>query len=670
MSFLNPWFLAGLVAVGLPLWLHLLERQNPIRVPFSSLMFFRRRTERSIRHRRLRYLMLLAARLALLALLALAFARPVWQRPPAAGLVSARTRILAVDTSFSMSYQGRWDRAQREAMSLIDGMSPADRTQALAFGPGVKVLTEPTNDRQALRAAVASLRPSASRNSYGDLGQSLRALAQNSTLPVEVHVISDFQQSAMPGRFADVGLPANATMVGHNMAGGEMPNWCVESVKGVSRLYQQQPPRVEVTVAGFHTPQATRRVTLAVNGRQVASQNVKVPEAGRATVEFAGFDVPHGHSRAEVRIDSADGLPADDMRLFPFERADPWPILFLRESGRTREAVYYRTALGATGQATFAIREAGPLEAAGLPLEQFAFVILADVPRLPSALEQRLKSYVEAGGGCLMLIGPSVALGGEAPLLKRRLSDVRYTPRDQERFQQVGEIDSTHAALRGTRRFTGVKFFRYARLDAAAERVLARLSDGSPLLIEEPLGSGRLLVLTSTPDNTWNDLPVNPLFVPFVAESARYLSGLEETLSQATVDSVLELHKRRDPRATVEVVDPFGRRALTLAEAVSSRQLVLASTGFYEIRRPGRIELVAVNPDARESDLRAIPDDVLAMWKATGRTEATKAGGTAAPQAATWDVWRLILLFAMLVAVIESLVGDWHLRVRREVHFE
>ena len=40
MGFLAPWFLAGIVAVGLPLWLHLLRQYRSTPQPFSSLMFF------------------------------------------------------------------------------------------------------------------------------------------------------------------------------------------------------------------------------------------------------------------------------------------------------------------------------------------------------------------------------------------------------------------------------------------------------------------------------------------------------------------------------------------------------------------------------------------------------------------------------------------------------
>ncbi|HYM11759.1 MAG TPA: BatA domain-containing protein [Bryobacterales bacterium] len=682
MSLLSPWFLlAGLAALVLPLWLHLLERQNPIRVPFSSLMFFSKHTERSIRRRHLKYLALLAARLALLALLAVLFARPVFRHSVAASLERPRSRLIAVDTSFSMSYGDRWKQAQSEALSLVSQVRSSDRVQVVAFGPGVRIMNDPTDDRAVLRSSVTSLKPTMSRNSYGELGQSLRALAQNAAATpgaglAEVHVISDFQQSAMPGRFADLSLPASASLVTHSVGSAGSRNWCVESVKGDTRLFQDAKPRIEVTVAGFDTPAATRRVWLTVNGRQVATKTVTVPESGRATVEFSGFEVPYGQSRGEAHIDSADSLPGDDVRLISFQRSDPSPILFLHEPSKTRELLYYRTALEASGQSMFTIQPATPVEAGSLPLEKFAFVILCDVPRLPAALEQRIKSFVQAGGAALLVLGPSVALEGSAPLLTGRVADAHYTPREGERFRQVTQADPQHPALHDSKAFAGVKFFRYVRFDTAAPpsgpavAVLARLADGSPLLAEETLGAGRLLVLSSSLDNIWNDLPVSPLFVPFVLESSRYLSGVEEILMQATIDSMLELEKRRDPRAAVEVIDPAGHRALTLAAAVTSRELPLTSIGFWEVHRAGKLELVAVNPDPRESDLRPIPNDVLAMWKSTGRPEAGAASGAApraAAQTGSTDIWRAILIVVLLAAVLESILGNLHLGLRGEV---
>ena len=73
MGFLSPWFLGGLAALGLPVYIHLLRQYKQTPMPFSSLMFFERRTQSSIRHRRLKYLLLFTLRCLFILLLVLAF---------------------------------------------------------------------------------------------------------------------------------------------------------------------------------------------------------------------------------------------------------------------------------------------------------------------------------------------------------------------------------------------------------------------------------------------------------------------------------------------------------------------------------------------------------------------------------------------------------------------
>src|SRR3977135_329608 len=118
MGFLAPWFLAGMAAVGLPVYPPLPRRHATTPRPFSSLMFFEPRTQSSIKHRRLRYLLLLSLRMALLVLLALAFANPVIRRP-AARTPGGTLVLLVIDDSFSMRAGSRLSDARREAMSVL-----------------------------------------------------------------------------------------------------------------------------------------------------------------------------------------------------------------------------------------------------------------------------------------------------------------------------------------------------------------------------------------------------------------------------------------------------------------------------------------------------------------------------------------------------------------------
>src|SRR3954463_16678891 len=121
MGFLSPWFLAGLATVGLPIWLHLLRRHRSNPQPFSSLMFFERRVQSSVRHRRLRYRTLLALRILLLIAVALAFASPFINR---SSEIAGRRRlsVIAIDRSFSMRQGDRLQAAKLEAHRIIAGL--------------------------------------------------------------------------------------------------------------------------------------------------------------------------------------------------------------------------------------------------------------------------------------------------------------------------------------------------------------------------------------------------------------------------------------------------------------------------------------------------------------------------------------------------------------------
>jgi hypothetical protein len=123
VGFLNPWFLAGAAAVGLPLWIHLLRQYRSTPHPFSSLMFFERRTQSSIKHRRLRYLLLLSLRILLLLMIALAFANPFVTRTTGAA-EGRKMLVLAVDNSFSMRYNGHLARAKQEALQAVSNLRP------------------------------------------------------------------------------------------------------------------------------------------------------------------------------------------------------------------------------------------------------------------------------------------------------------------------------------------------------------------------------------------------------------------------------------------------------------------------------------------------------------------------------------------------------------------
>src|SRR5712692_782355 len=200
MGFLAPWFLAGMAAVALPLYLHLLRRHATTPRPFSSLMFFEPRTQSSIRHRRLRYLSLLSLRMGLLVVMALAFAGPFVNRP-AASMPSEKLVLLVIDSSFSMRAGTRLNDAKREAMSVLASRRSSERIQIMALDSQLHVLTGPTQDWATKRAEVEAVRAGDSRGSFAELARAVRLMTDNVRTSIELHVFSDMQRTNMAPSF-------------------------------------------------------------------------------------------------------------------------------------------------------------------------------------------------------------------------------------------------------------------------------------------------------------------------------------------------------------------------------------------------------------------------------------------------------------------------------------
>ena len=670
MGFLAPWFLAGALALGVPVFLHLLRRHTTNPRPVSSLMFFEKRTQSSTRQRRLRFLLLLALRLAVLFFLVMAFANPFVNRR---GKASAGDNLLliVVDNSFSMREGTRLADAKREATSLLASRGGGSRAQVMTLGSQLTALTQPVQDPGVLRAAIAGIQPSDSRANFGELARGIRSLADSVHSPIEMHLFSDMQKSGMPASFSELSLPGNISLLLHPIVRDSVPNWTVESVNAPGQVWDPKKARVQAVIAGFHTPAATRSVTLVVNGKGVATQNANVPANGRVTVEFQTLDVPYGFSKCEVRIDSADTLPADDVTLFSVERADPEDVLFVHERGDTRSQVYFGAALVAAAESAFTVENVPADQMGNANLQKYAFVVLSDVTSVPSAFENDLLRYVQGGGSVLIAAGTSSSGHPHIPVFGGNISDTNDYSRGPERFTTVGDADPSHPSMQNIAKWSGVKFYYAEVVDPGDARVVARLTDGTPLLLDKKIGEGRVLLLASGLDNITNDFPLHPSFVPFIDQTARYLSGTERRSGSAVANSYLELRTAKEQAVSVEVIDPQGRRPLSIQEASSAQSFELTQAGFYELRLAnGRRNVIGVNADRRESDLDVIPDETLALWKgnATPQTAASSpaTASTTEEPVKPYGLWWYAMLVLLVAAIVESLFASGYLGTQRE----
>jgi hypothetical protein len=259
-----------------------------------------------------------------------------------------------------------------------------------------------------------------------------------------------------------------------------------------------------------------------------------------------------------------------------------------------------------------------------------------------------------------------------------------------ERGARLGEIDYSHQVFEifaGPRSgdFTSARFLRARGLDVQpgdSVRILARFDDGSVALAERRVGEGRVLVWTSTLDRFWNDLALQPVFLPFVHQLVRYASGRGEVVPSFLAGQVIDVSDS-SAMATAglgDVADELqdGERVvlspngdgLALRTGEGPVYLALDDQGFYEIRPPGGVDVrplaVAVNVDITEADLTPLdPEEMKASITAAAATpNGQRLGGAAgeelrqADQERRQGLWRWLLLSAFLILVVETAVSN------------
>jgi hypothetical protein len=155
--------------------------------------------------------------------------------------------------------------------------------------------------------------------------------------------------------------------------------------------------------------------------------------------------------------------------------------------------------------------------------------------------------------------------------------------------------------------------------------------------------------------------------VRFIGEAARYLTATAAA-PNTVIGSVLPMGVNGHNGA--QVFDPNGRRVLALSDTAGQTRLMANEIGFYEVRGGGRSDWIAVNPDARESDLTRMSTASIAQWnrlqtpeRATNRVQ--QANTDTGPQLK--PLWAWLLLLAVTLAFVEPLVANSHLHVRRGV---
>jgi hypothetical protein len=672
MSFLAPLFFVALAGLAIPVLLHLTQREKKQVQMFPSLMFVRRIPYKSVRRRKIQNWLLLAVRVAALALIILAFARPWFQPTDAAAPIGtgAREVVVLLDTSYSMAYADHWEKARAAAHAEIAKLNPADRGTVVLFSQGAEITVRSTPERERLTAAVSTAKPGAGPTRYAPALKVAGSILAESLLPRrEVVLISDFQRNGWRGE-EGARLPQGSILTPVPITGTtDKPNL---SVTGVSLNRSSFSSQERVAVTAGVANRSERRldnqpVTLTVNGIPVGSKPVTVEPGSATTVSFDPFTINERNMRATVKI-ADDALNADNT--FNFVVSPSQPVhLSVVDRGSADANLYLSRALSIGEQPRFETVTRPPESLSDDDLKKSAVVLLNDVP-VSAPLARRLARFVDQGGGLFIAAGPRTTWPAEVDVLPASLGNV--VDRSRGDAARIGAIEYGHPVFEPFRAprsgdFSSVRLYGYRSVSAAKDaQVLARFDSGTPAVVERKVGNGRAILFASTLDTSWSDLPIRPIFLPFVHRAMRHLAAYKESQPWLTVGDVLDPSGTTSVKATSAqgmVLMPSGQRRPI--EEEGSEVMQLDEQGFYELRRGGAqsdIAVVAANVDPAEADLTPLdPKEIAAA--AIGPDGAAQAGGghvqmTPEAQERNQRVWWYLMLAGIVVLGVDTLLSN------------
>jgi len=704
---LNPLMLFGLLGLGLPILIHLINRRRLKPETLATMRFVEGRDVANVFAWKPRDLFQLLMRLLLIAAFVLLMARMTRH----ADRASDRALVAVLDNSLSMQRRtpagpSLFETMRNQAGEMIEGLRDSDKAAVLLVGDRVFSDTGLVRDRTLLREAVTAAWPS-SGGARSLMPAIRRAVAELQGEPAPdrlVVVFSDWRRQMLDGLGEDSDLRRQLSSGGVRLVliGKPLPqadNIALEQVAF-------HPPAIHVggggkltaRVRSYAEREAAFGIGLKVGAGEGETRQMTLSPGGTIYVDLVHRFVNPADVAVAATVSGGDPLPADDRGQLPMRIRSGRQILLVAAaaypSGDRVERSYSgadvlgyainpeATLMLASGAHT-TVRRITPAAFAEATLSSYDALIFYGVDALPDARSlEDLYHYVASGKGVWLIpdraVTPTLFNGTFGRLMAgAKLGVLREPPAPV--FASRGEAGLGSPLLLPLARgewgnpdeMPISRYWSVQQLGDARGALATR--EGDRLAAVAEIGRGRVFIQFFDCDIRSTAFPRGTAFLPLVQTVLDHLTGgrdlpAPDTMrAGATHDMYLPAYRDIGGEVTV-------RGPATYRFPVDSDGWVRISgihvAGQYEVTHPGmpgRTRILTVNPVTGQSDLT--PSDDADIARVFGHTRVSRIPFEALPAGYTRrqdiSAWWLAVVLAALAA--EALTGAWFARRREGV---
>ncbi len=640
MSFLAPFYLAGLAAIGLPILFHMIRRTPKGKVPFSTLMFLEASPPKVTSRSKIEHWLLLLLRATALILLALAFSRPFMRQSEDQTVdAESKRRAILVDVSASMRRDGLWEQATQKVDALLKDVKPDDSVGLFVFDQELLPLLS-FEEWSGLQAGhqVTVAQERLKEVSPGWMGTNLGAVLPEAVTAVldeagektvtratEIVVITDLQRGSRIEGLQTFEWPDSVTVDVQLVEATTTGNASVQVVGSVDKKSGLR-VRVENVANSPHelfnvqTASDSAGDIASVTEQVAMQQEVHVPPEQNRVVQFKDVsDV----SRPVVVSLSGDDDSFDNQAWYVRPQTSRVPVLYRGdgESSNPNELRYYleRAFLPTPARAIDFYAEAD----GDTPDE--AWMTGLSVVAKPLDVEQlRMSSKAVEDGWTLIVVGASVELCEQAfKIAGANSPDISEA--NVEGYAMLSDVDLEHPVFQPFNDvrlsdFTKLPIWKHRSIDGDLPenvRVLASLDGHRPAIIELAHGNGRVLLFTFGWHDADSQFVLSSKFVPLMNSLVDDFAGTSVEPPRAVVGDQFPIHTLAgSATGDMLVTAPSGLEQSV--EISPSAFAVLTEPGIYRFawtdRDGPRTSSIAANLDPLESRTDALGlDEIRAL---------------------------------------------------------
>ncbi|MES3017875.1 MAG: BatA domain-containing protein [Bacteroidota bacterium] len=617
MRFLSPGFLFALLAIAIPIIIHLFNFRKFKKVYFSNVRFLKFVQIQTSSRQHLKDRLILAARILALVFLVFAFARPYIPNPDQKDASQQQVVSIFIDNSYSMEAVNKegtlLDEAKRRAKEIASAYSINDKFQVLTNDFEGKFQRLLSYDE--FQTAVDEIKISAANR---DLSQIIRrqedVFTKEPNATKTVYVLSDFQENILPKSPVESDSTITLRMV--RLKSNSQPNISIDSIWFNSAIHKPGDAEQMVVKLRNNSDEEAENVPIRIliNKQQkaIGSASIEPRATSTDTLSFSGLK--GGWQEGEIQITDFP-VVFDDRFYFSFNVQQSIPLLIINGSG---ENEYLNSVYRSDVFFNVSNVNSGNINYSGL--NKYPILILNEVGQISDGLIQQLKEYVSKGGS--LMIFPDME--GNQDDLKKLLQTLGTdVPAEVVAAEtKVSSINLQHPIFKGV--FENIpqkldlpvakKYLRYSSQNTTSKQSVLDLPGRTTFFGEYRLGRGKIYLSAVSLNAETSNFARHSVFVPIMYQTALLSLQDQSLFHKLNRDQVIELPKLTlNANQTLKLkMDKF-ETIPDLRQNENASQLYVADQirqiGNYKLlKNDSLLAILSFNDAGAESDLSYASD--------------------------------------------------------------